>query len=127
MKKSGGSFYPEWVAVFIRNRWQVSPGMGGSFDPEYARNNKKCGDDMISHEKLADRITIDPQIMVGKPVIRGLRITVEQLLKALANGISEEDLIEEYPELEKKDFQAIYAYVAELVESEKVFPVKLPA
>ena len=87
----------------------------------------KCGANMISQNTSIERITIDPQIVVGKPVIRGLRITVEQLLKALAKGISEEDLIEEYPELEKQDFQAIYAYAAELVESEKVFPVRLSA
>ena len=76
---------------------------------------------------ILSRITIDPRIMVGKPTIRGLRITVEQLLKALANGITEDELITDYPELEKEDFRAIYAYVADLVESEKVFPLKLSA
>jgi uncharacterized protein (DUF433 family) len=73
------------------------------------------------------RITINPKVMVGKPTIRGLRITVEQLLKALANGITEDELITDYPELEKEDFKAIYAYVAELVESERVYPFKLTA
>ncbi|MBN1932320.1 MAG: DUF433 domain-containing protein [Desulfobacterales bacterium] len=76
---------------------------------------------------ISSRITIDPRIMVGKPTIRGLRITVEQLLKALAKGITEDELITDYPELEKEDFRAIYAYVADLVESEKVFPLKLSA
>jgi uncharacterized protein (DUF433 family) len=73
------------------------------------------------------RITINPKVMVGKPIIRGLRITVEQLLKALANGITEDELLTDYPELEKEDFKAIYAYVAELVESEQVYPFKLTA
>lgn len=82
---------------------------------------------MISQHNLLSRITIDPRVMVGKPTIRGLRITVEQLLKALANGITEDELITDYPELEKEDFKAIYAYVANLVESEKVYPLKLSA
>ena len=49
------------------------------------------------------RITVDPNIMAGKPTIRGLRITVEQILMALSNGISYQELIEDYPELEKED------------------------
>lgn len=57
---------------------------------------------------------------MGKPTIRGMRITVEQILRALAQGIPESELIEEYPELEKEDFLAIYAYVADWVEEEQV-------
>jgi len=55
-------------------------------------------------EHLLSRITINPKIMLGKPTIRGMRITVEQILRALSAGISENELLEEYPELEKKDF-----------------------
>ena len=65
--------------------------------------------------------------MLGKPTIRGLRITVEQILSSLAAGISEQELLEEYPELEKEDFQALFAYAAMLVEAEQVFPVELSA
>ncbi|OGC02764.1 hypothetical protein A2V82_11750 [candidate division KSB1 bacterium RBG_16_48_16] len=82
---------------------------------------------MITQNNISSRITVDPHVMVGKPTVRGLRITVEQLLKALARGITESELLDEYPELEKEDFQAIYAYVAELVESEKVYPLKVTA
>ena len=74
--------------------------------------------------KSIARITINPDIMVGKPTIRGMRITVEQILRALAGGISENELLEEYPELEKEDFQAVYSYVADLVDEEQVFPVE---
>ena len=45
--------------------------------------------------------------MVGKPAIRGLRITVEQILKALTGGVTVEELLEDYPELEKEDIQAM--------------------
>jgi len=72
-----------------------------------------------------DRITINPKVMVGKPTIRGLRITVEQILKALANGLSTQELLEDYPELEPEDIQAVLSYAAELVSEEQVFPVSI--
>ncbi|WP_333653901.1 DUF433 domain-containing protein [Dissulfurispira sp.] len=55
---------------------------------------------------LLDRITVNPDVMVGKPTIRGLRITVEQILKALAGGITVEELLEDYPELERYVLQS---------------------
>lgn len=72
---------------------------------------------------LLSRITINPRVMVGKPCIRGLRITVEQILKALAAGITSKELIEDYPELELEDIQAALLYAAELVSEEQVFEV----
>ena len=78
-------------------------------------------------EDLLSRITINPRMMVGKPTIRGMRITVEQILLALSGGVSEQELlINEYPELEKEDFQAVFAYVTKLVEEEQVFPAEIP-
>jgi uncharacterized protein (DUF433 family) len=74
-------------------------------------------------ENLSARITVDPKVMVGKPTIRGLRITVEQILKALASGVSVADLLEDYPELEREDIQAVLQYAAELVSEEQVFEV----
>lgn len=73
---------------------------------------------------LLKRITVNPKVMVGKPTIRGLRITVEQILKALAGGVTEEDLLEDYPELEKADIQAAILYASELVNEEQVFAVR---
>jgi len=52
----------------------------------------------MTENNLLDRITANPRVMLGKPVIRGLRITVEQILMALSNGITVEDLLEDYPE-----------------------------
>ena len=77
---------------------------------------------MRKKENLLKRITINPEVMVGKPTIRGMRITVDQILRALAGGISEKELMEDYPELQKEDFQAVYLYVAGLVDEEQVFP-----
>jgi len=72
---------------------------------------------------LLDRITVNPEVMVGKPTIRGLRITVEQILKALGGGVTSEDLLEDYPDLEAADIQAVLLYAAKLVEGERVYRV----
>jgi len=77
----------------------------------------------MNEKELLYRITIDPKIMVGKPTIRGLRITVDQILKALAAGISTDELLEDYPELEKEDIEAALLYAAELVEEERVYKI----
>ena len=58
------------------------------------------------------RIQIDPSIMMGKPVIRGTRITVELLLRKLADGASETDILRDYPHLTPEDIRAAFAYAA---------------
>lgn len=72
-----------------------------------------------------DRINIDPAIMMGKPVIRGTRITVELILRKLAEGASEADLLEDYPHLAAEDIRAAVAYGAASVAHEEV--VLLPS
>jgi len=77
----------------------------------------------VKKKGLLDRITVNPKVMVGKPTIRGLRITVEQILKALASGVTTQQLLEDYPELEPEDIQAVLSYATELVSQEQVFRV----
>jgi len=77
----------------------------------------------MATQELLDRITVNPEVMVGKPTIRGLRITVEQILKALAGNVTVQDLLEDYPELEPEDIQAVLLYAAELASEEQVFEV----
>ncbi len=77
----------------------------------------------MNKQNLLERITINPDMMVGKPTVRGLRITVEQLLKALAAGVTVPELMEDYPELVPEDIQAVLLYAAELVEETPVFAV----
>jgi uncharacterized protein (DUF433 family) len=79
----------------------------------------------MNTENLLSRITVDPKIMVGKPTIRGMRITVEQILRALAGGIAVSELLQDYPDLEKEDIQAVFAYAVNLVDEEQVFPVEI--
>jgi uncharacterized protein (DUF433 family) len=70
---------------------------------------------------LLERITVNAEIMVGKPTIRNTRLTVEHILKAIASGLTLEQLQEDYPFLEYADIQACLLYAAELVEAEKIF------
>ena len=74
-----------------------------------------------------DRISIDPQVMVGKPVIRGTRIPVELIVRMLAQGIPESDILEEYPRLELEDIRAALNYAAQVLAHEDVFPLAVPA
>lgn len=75
-----------------------------------------------------DRINIDPATMMGKPVIRGTRITVELLLRKLAEGAGEDELLVEYPHLTREDIRAAVAYGAASVAHEEVLLLSdLPA
>ena len=65
-------------------------------------------------------ITSDPAVMMGKPVIAGTRITVELILRKLADGASESELLEDYPHLTTKDIRAAVAYGAASVAHEEV-------
>jgi len=67
-----------------------------------------------------ERIAIDPAVMMGKPVIRGTRITVELILRKLAEGATERDLLEDYPHLTTEDIRAAVAYGAASVAHEEV-------
>ncbi len=79
----------------------------------------------VNKEDLLQRITVNPKIMVGKPIIRGMRITVEQILEALAGGVSEKELLEDYPVLESEDIKAVLLYANELVKDERVYSINL--
>ena len=72
---------------------------------------------------MLKRITIDPDVLVGKPCIRGMRISVEHVLDALAAEISPQELLAEYPFLEAEDVRAALLYAKELVSQERVFPL----
>lgn len=74
----------------------------------------------MTEEELLERITIDPMIFGGKPIIRGMRIAVEHLLGMLAAGDSAERLLEEYPFLVAADIQACLAYAHRSLSGELV-------
>ena len=66
-----------------------------------------------------ERIVIDPKIMHGKPVIKGTRIPVYIVLNLLAGGMSEEEVLKEYPDLTREDILACLGYVVRLAEEEE--------
>ncbi len=70
-----------------------------------------------------ERVVIDPEVMVGKPVIAGTRILVEDILRKLAAGMSEEAILRDYPRLTREDIQAALAYASDAVGSEEILPV----
>jgi uncharacterized protein (DUF433 family) len=72
---------------------------------------------------LIERITINRDILVGKPTIRGLRISVDQIIKALAAGLTEQEILEDYPELEKDDIKAALLYASKVLESERIYTI----
>jgi len=77
----------------------------------------------MGNEDVLERITVDPKVMVGKPVIRGTRIPVALILRMLGQGIPTEEILRDYPRLERADIEAAIAYAAQVVEHEDVFPL----
>ena len=74
-------------------------------------------------EQLIRRISVDPEVMVGKPVIQGTRIPVELIVRMLAQGIAEDEILQEYPRLQPDDIRAALAYAAHVLAHEDIFPV----
>lgn len=71
-------------------------------------------------DELLHRVTFDKDILGGKPVIRGLRISVEMILELLARGATSQEILEDYPELEPEDLQAALTYAHRLVAADAV-------
>ena len=69
-----------------------------------------------------DHIVADKQVLLGKPIIKGTRISVELILELLASGWSEQQILESYPNIEKKHLLAVYAYLKDSVSNELIFP-----
>jgi uncharacterized protein (DUF433 family) len=73
-------------------------------------------------EDLLERIDINPHVMLGKPVIRGTRITVEILLEKLAAGCSMDEILGDYPRLSREDVLAAVAYAREAISTDEIIP-----
>jgi uncharacterized protein (DUF433 family) len=70
-----------------------------------------------------ERIALNPKVMVGKPIIKGTRIPVELIVRMVAQGIPEAEILQEYPRLEAADIRAALSYAAHVVAQEDVFPL----
>jgi uncharacterized protein (DUF433 family) len=74
-------------------------------------------------QELLKRITIDPEICHGKPTIRGLRYPVDNMLELMASGMTIEEILSDYPDLEKEDLLACIDYAAKLTQIKSIFKV----
>lgn len=72
-----------------------------------------------------DRITIDPNILVGKPVIKGTRLAVEFIVELLAQGWAESEILRNYPGITHEDITACLKYATNLLKAEKIYPFEL--
>ena len=71
---------------------------------------------------LLERIVVDPKVMLGKPVIRGTRITVEQILEKLAADISIDEILVDFPRLARDDVLAAISYAARAIGTDQIIP-----
>jgi uncharacterized protein (DUF433 family) len=72
--------------------------------------------------KWQERISIDPAVLVGKPVVKGTRLAVEFIIDLMAQGWPESEILRNYPGLTHEDLQACLAYASEVLHAEKVYP-----
>lgn len=77
----------------------------------------------MDRDALLKRIMVDPNVCFGRPCIRGTRIWVSLVVDNLADGVTEEDILEAYPQLEEADIRAALAYAAEMTR-ERIIPVQ---
>ncbi len=77
----------------------------------------------MQNGNLLDRIVIDPNILVGKPIIKGTRIPVELILKKLGQKIDIKEILNDFPRLTEEDIKAAILYAESLVEDTEVFPL----
>ena len=80
-----------------------------------------------NHKDLLDRITLDPKVMAGKPVIKGTRLTVQFILELIADGVSFEDITKEYESLKKEDIIACLCYASEVIDNSTFMPLDYKA
>jgi uncharacterized protein (DUF433 family) len=96
-------------------RMAFVPASAMGFDRAATRNMKD--------EQILSRIVLDPKVMVGKPVIKGTRLTVEHILNLLAHGAKVEEIIQEYNGLTQEDIQACLLFATRSLESTSFMPL----
>ena len=72
-----------------------------------------------------DRIVVDPEILVGKPVVKGTRLAVEFIIDLLAQGWTEMEILRNYPGVTQEDIRACLLYASTVLKAEKVYPFAL--
>ncbi len=80
---------------------------------------------MKTEDEFLERIIVNPKVMGGKPIVKGTRITVEQVLKLLAQGLSSREILKDFPHLTEEDISAVLLYAAKVAGEEDVYPVTM--
>lgn len=81
----------------------------------------------MTDQQLLDRITLDPKVITGKPVIRGTRLTVDYILNLLAHGATEGEILKEYDGLVREDIQACLLFATKSLEDTVFMPLAVEA
>jgi uncharacterized protein (DUF433 family) len=79
----------------------------------------------VKDQQLLDRITLNPKVMAGKPVIKGTRLTVDYILNLLAHGATMEEILEEYESLTPVDIQACLLFATRSLENTSFMPLNV--
>ena len=79
----------------------------------------------MKDQELLERITLDPKVMVGKPIIKGTRLTVEYILNLLAHGATTEDILDEYQGLKPEDIQACFLFATRSLGDTEFMPLSV--
>jgi uncharacterized protein (DUF433 family) len=85
------------------------------------------GKQMMTEQQLLERIILNPKVMVGKPVIKGTRLTVEYILGLLAHGATITEILEEYEGLTQEDIQACLLFATKALENTTFMPLTVEA
>jgi uncharacterized protein (DUF433 family) len=80
----------------------------------------------MTDSELLERIVVDPAVMVGKPVIRGTRLTVDFILNRLGHGSTIDELVEEYEGLTAEDFQSCLIFASRTISEVDFVPLSVP-
>ena len=80
---------------------------------------------MSGNGKLLERITARPDVFGGKPIIRDMRISVEFILSLLSQGVTQQEVLDDYPELEPEDIRACIAYAHTVIAGDTLAPVSV--
>jgi uncharacterized protein (DUF433 family) len=81
---------------------------------------RKRGDEEMTEQQLLERITLNPKVMVGKPVIKGTRLTVEYILNLLAHGATVTEILQEYQGLTPEDIQACVLFATKSLANTRI-------
>jgi uncharacterized protein (DUF433 family) len=87
----------------------------------------QAGDGRMTEQQLLERITLNPEVMAGKPVIKGTRLTVEYVLNLLPHGATVAEILEEYQGLTPEDFQACLLFAKKFLADTTFVPLLEPA